>query len=165
MVTGIIPETLSIPAGNSTYSFIGAARSTHVSADPLADALAAHAAATVSPATLAVLLPSHEAQWLTTWQQSVIEYLLQATIKPSFSCAPVLGSMCGSMFVSLSAWGPGTKATAWSSTPSTRRFTSSCLDMMRPSAQDFPSAWRASLKELSATGEAVSTPSSPMTPN
>ena len=41
-VSSKIPPSLSAPAGNTTFTFLGAARSTHVSADPLAEALAVY---------------------------------------------------------------------------------------------------------------------------
>ena len=67
-----IPPTLAVPAGKQSRVFLAAARSTHVSAAPLTDALAAHKAATGSPGSS--LLQSHRAAWLDTWSQSIIEF-------------------------------------------------------------------------------------------
>ena len=69
-----IPPTLAIPAGNQSLVFLAAARSTHVSSDPLADALAVHKAAAGTPGSPTGLLQSHRAAWLDTWSQSVIEF-------------------------------------------------------------------------------------------
>ena len=72
-VSSKIPPSLSAPAGNTTFTFLGAARSTHVSAEPLAEALAAHKAA-ADPTVAATLLPTHVEAWRETWSQSIIEF-------------------------------------------------------------------------------------------
>ena len=74
-VSSKVPASLAVAAGNQSFVFLGAARSTHVSSDPLADALAAHKAASPSSSSPSPpLLPSHHAAWLDTWSLSIIEY-------------------------------------------------------------------------------------------